>query len=943
MSIAPTLDPPSWVATRAAAWNQLINSSPTRLNPESDADSAGGGRVFNFSGMTPASAANQLNRIQNATDLVASGGPGTNSVPLLKFVSDPEAFTNMDDQNRRIPTPGTVPNPGSTLETAPTPPTNPLNEPPVQVPGPQQQPSGPPTSLLDMPDTGGRPEGSAWDGKMLDGRPVKYVIPEGNGSNTVDLEITNPNGTIDRWRIASDGHGGTQHWHDDADGHSSYASRTDPNSNWYVQSFDPGASTSAAPSHDLEATATFSHVFTPSFDANGNRVGTDVGILNSFGFYDNNHVDNFGNLTMTTARPDGRGGVESNFVRQLDSNSWRFGTDGQIWEIGPDLRGHTTMGRNVQSDEGTHSLLISDGVLYDSFIARNDPELTKRGIRSYTQKFNDDGTSVLWSPNGPKILLGKDGKYQSTIKDLVDRRDFVQKGLQTGWDITKGIGSSLGNWASALASNFDFRPGLMATANPMNPAYQAAAAQHYERANDAIQAPLRLMIVDPAKTVGSYVYYKLGGALYGLGSAGDPITPSGRARTQLAIEQMNKAPSELETVLAASTFLFPESAAVRSGATAFHGADVALADLTAGGVKTLRTLPSFATSGYSSLRNLGGLTVGAFGKNLQQLSDYTTRGFESLSSMRNSISSGASSFSRLSERELPEFEYIRTLPERLDVWRDARVETLIESLGRFEVTIRTGRANIIDGIQNLRNAGFYDLVPEFLGLHEPMVLQQSITDLIHARFASTSSSSGTIFTPRFGAAVPRPIGDAGPYRPRVSQSHEVKFNRGKTERTRDKIDETIRQIEGQIAGVNKKTANELLKNMKTVSRKGSAQKKANKVYKEMILADELENALELQLRGELNGVKPEVYAREKMVQRTKGLAALHEQDIIAGGKDVIGLDVNGLPRMGDRYVNSSLGSQWEIRGLAKELKSYAEDLVSQGLGDHLLNVEWSLR
>ncbi|MFR9750505.1 hypothetical protein ACL02S_05665 [Nocardia sp. 004] len=57
----------------------------------------------------------------------------------------------------------------------------------------------PDTSLLDMPDTTGHAPGDVWEGSMLDGRPVTYSIPEGNGTNTVDLEILNPNGTVDRY------------------------------------------------------------------------------------------------------------------------------------------------------------------------------------------------------------------------------------------------------------------------------------------------------------------------------------------------------------------------------------------------------------------------------------------------------------------------------------------------------------------------------------------------------------------------------------------------------------------------------------------------------------------------------------------------------------------------------------------------------------------------
>lgn len=75
----------------------------------------------------------------------------------------------------------------------------------------------------------------------------------------------------------------------------------------------------------------------------------------------------------------------------------------------------------------------------------------------------------------------------------------------------------------------------------------------------------------------------------------------------------------------------------------------------------------------------------------------------------------------------------------------------------------------------------------------------------------------------------------------------------------------------------------------------------------------------------LNGLSPAEYAKKVVAERMKGKAALHEPDIIGGGADVIRLDPNGLPRLGDLGVNSSIGAQWSGRNHAA-IKRYAEDL-----------------
>ena len=54
------------------------------------------------------------------------------------------------------------------------------------------------------------------------------------------------------------------------------------------------------------------------------------------------------------------------------------------------------------------------------------------------------------------------------------------------------------------------------------------------------------------------------------------------------------------------------------------------------------------------------------------------------------------------------------------------------------------------------------------------------------------------------------------------------------------------------------------------------------------------------------------------------LAALHEPDLISGGKDIV-------TKLGDRSVNSSIGTQWKTR--IDSLDEAASKALKEGLGD----------
>lgn len=162
------------------------------------------------------------------------------------------------------------------------------------------------------------------------------------------------------------------------------------------------------------------------------------------------------------------------------------------------------------------------------------------------------------------------------------------------------------------------------------------------------------------------------------------------------------------------------------------------------------------------------------------------------------------------------------------------------------------------------------------------------------------------------------------------------FKVGKTKNLVGKSDEYIRQLQRQMDGLNNMSARELLDNMDNVTRGGLAQREARERFRKDLFAKELRAARRqgLSLEDAMDAANKSTDSKMSL------LAALHEPDIIAGGRDVIGID-NGLPSMGDKYVNSSIGSQW--KNMQDELRAYAEQLVKSGNGDQKLNLTFLLK
>lgn len=107
---------------------------------------------------------------------------------------------------------------------------------------------------------------------------------------------------------------------------------------------------------------------------------------------------------------------------------------------------------------------------------------------------------------------------------------------------------------------------------------------------------------------------------------------------------------------------------------------------------------------------------------------------------------------------------------------------------------------------------------------------------------------------------------------------------------------------------------------------GAAQRRARAEY-----SKELVEKFKKQLNKKgVIGSAAQQQAEAMATDRMKTLAALHNPDMIAGGKDVV-------TSMGDKGVNSSIGSQW--KGRVDELDKAAKEVPAHERGDTKMNVK----
>ncbi|MCP2295181.1 hypothetical protein APR11_001588 [Nocardia amikacinitolerans] len=294
------------------------------------------------------------------------------------------------------------------------------------------------TDIYGLPDTTGRKEGDTWTTTLPDGRTVVNTIPVGNGNQTVDQIITNPDGSTTNSRVAGNGQGGWQRWNDDSTGTSSYAGKDTQDSDVYGQHFNPGASTSGRPNHEFGMSSDYKTTATASYNQDGNRIGTDIGVANKSGLYDNVHVDNFGNKTFTTTSRDEKGAVVSTFTGQIDSDGygWKILGD-KRWEVAPDSQGQPVFMRTEETPEGVHHYRLDEtGKLTDEFRG-NQPGLW------YRDTINpEDGSITRLDVNLGVTVYNSDGTVRSSQKPD-DKRTGLEKVVDTTGEFLYGSGRFL--------------------------------------------------------------------------------------------------------------------------------------------------------------------------------------------------------------------------------------------------------------------------------------------------------------------------------------------------------------------------------------------------------------------------------------------------------------------------------------------------------------------
>ena len=122
-------------------------------------------------------------------------------------------------------------------------------------------------------------------------------------------------------------------------------------------------------------------------------------------------------------------------------------------------------------------------------------------------------------------------------------------------------------------------------------------------------------------------------------------------------------------------------------------------------------------------------------------------------------------------------------------------------------------------------------------------------------------------------------------------------------RERDLESHFARQLKNQESGLNDLTVGEYLENRnryKKMKRSGTGL--AQEDFRSRF-SKKLKRSLRDSYRDKYSAVEAKLKATERTSEIMNNLAALHDPDMIAGGTDKVS-------RMGDKRVNSSIGSQW---------------------------------
>ncbi|EMR44966.1 DUF6861 domain-containing protein [Pseudomonas putida] len=134
-----------------------------------------------------------------------------------------------------------------------------------------------------------------------------------------------------------------------------------------------------------------------------------------------------------------------------------------------------------------------------------------------------------------------------------------------------------------------------------------------------------------------------------------------------------------------------------------------------------------------------------------------------------------------------------------------------------------------------------------------------------------------------------------------------------------------RQLKGQQDGLNRLTVEEFLENVANPVKRDPAVARAAR----RDLQDRLEKRINKELLAEMSPAEATRLSTIKAKETMATLAALHNPDLSAGGRDMIS-------DFGDRQVNSSIGAQWRNR--LASIKEAAEKSPKFGTHSTYMNV-----
>jgi len=135
-----------------------------------------------------------------------------------------------------------------------------------------------------------------------------------------------------------------------------------------------------------------------------------------------------------------------------------------------------------------------------------------------------------------------------------------------------------------------------------------------------------------------------------------------------------------------------------------------------------------------------------------------------------------------------------------------------------------------------------------------------------------------------------------------------------------------RQLKGQQDGLNRLTVEEFLNNLANPAKRNP--RLAKQARKELYA--ELQERIQKDLLKTMSPIEARKLSVKQAKETLSSLAALHNPDLVAGGRD-------SITDFGDRQVNSTIGPQW--RSKVDSMKAAAEKASKSGAASSLLNVK----